>query len=117
MSDLSLFLDESGSDNLRDTYYILALVVHDQADALADNIVRYEFALREKGLPDVPFHATPLLNGHDAYEGMGLAERKRLLSAFRLPPSASSSGTSPCATVSSCSGRGSTRPSLASRRR
>lgn len=84
MSDLSLFLDESGSDNLRDTYYILALVVHDQADALADNIVRYEFALREKGLPDVPFHATPLLNGHDAYEGMGLAERKRLLSAVRV---------------------------------
>ena len=84
MSDLSLFLDESGSDNLRDTYYILALVVHDQADALADNIVRYELALREKGLPDVPFRATPLLNGHDAYEGMDLAERKRLLSAFRV---------------------------------
>lgn len=84
MSELSLFLDESGSDNLRDTYYILALVLHDQADALADNIVRYELALRDKGLPDVPFHATPLLNGHDAYEGMDLAERKRLLSAFRV---------------------------------
>lgn len=84
MSDLSLFLDESGSDNLRDTYYILALVLHDQADALADNIVRYELALSDKGLPDVPFHATPLLNGHDAYEGMDLAERKRLLSAFRV---------------------------------
>lgn len=84
MSDLSLFLDESGSDNLRDTYYILALVVHDQADAPANNIVRYELALRDKGLPDVPFHATPLLNGHDAYEGMDLAERKRLFSAFRV---------------------------------
>ncbi|MCR8907600.1 DUF3800 domain-containing protein [Thermophilibacter sp. ET337] len=84
MSDLSLFLDESGSDNLRDTCYILALVVHDQADALADNIVRYELALREKGLPDVPLHATPLLSGHDAYEEMDLAERKRLLSAFRV---------------------------------
>lgn len=86
MSDLSLFLDDPDArdDNLRDTYYILALVVHDQADALADNIVRYELALREKGLPDVPFHATPLLNGHDAYEGMDLAERKRLLSAFRV---------------------------------
>ena len=86
MSDLSLFLDDPDArdDNLRDTYYILALVLHDQADALADNIVRYELALRDKGLPDVPFHATPLLNGHDAYEGMDLAERKRLLSAFRV---------------------------------
>ena len=59
-------------------------MVHDQADALADNIGRYELALREKGLPDVPFHSTPLLNGHDAYEGMDVAERKRLLSAFRV---------------------------------
>ena len=86
MSDLSLFLDDPDArdDNLRDTYYILALVLHDQADALADNIVRYELTLRDKGLPDVPFHATPLLNGHDAYEGMDLAERKRLLSAFRV---------------------------------
>ena len=86
MSDLSLFLDDPDArdDNLRDTYYILALVLHDQADALADNIVRYELTLCDKGLPDVPFHATPLLNGHDAYEGMDLAERKRLLSAFRV---------------------------------
>ena len=59
MSDLSLFLNESGSDNFRDTYYILALVVHGQADALADNIDSYELALREKGLPDIPLHTTP----------------------------------------------------------
>ena len=32
----------------------------------------------------MPFHASPLLNGHDDYEGMELADRKRLLSAFRV---------------------------------
>lgn len=84
MSELSLFFDESGSDNLRDTYCILALVVHEQSDDLGENISRYQAALREKGLPDVPFHATPLLSGHDAYEGMDIAERKRLFSAFRV---------------------------------
>ena len=34
MSDLSLFLDESGSDNLRNTHYILALAMHNQSDNL-----------------------------------------------------------------------------------
>lgn len=84
MSELSLFLDESGSDNLRDTYYILALVVHEQSDDLAESISRYQGSLREKGLSDIPFHATPLLSGHDAYAGMDIAERKRLFSAFRV---------------------------------
>ncbi len=84
MSDVSLFLDESGSDGLRETYYILALVIHDQSDLLDDDLARYESALSQKGLPDIPFHATPLLNGHGDYEGMGLAERKRLFSTFRV---------------------------------
>lgn len=84
MSELSLFLDESGSDNLRDTYYILSLVVHEQSDDLGESIGRYQKSLREKGLPDIPFHATPLLNGHDAYEGMDVATRKGLFSAFRV---------------------------------
>lgn len=84
MSELSLFLDETGSDNLRDTYCTLALVVHEQSDDLAESIARYQGSLREKGLPDTPFHATPLLSGHDAYAGMDIAERKRLFSAFRV---------------------------------
>lgn len=46
--------------------------------------------MADYGLPDVPFHAGPLLTGHDAYEGMSLSERKRLLGLFvimtrRLP--------------------------------
>ena len=84
MSELSLFLDESGSDNLHDTYYILALVVHEQSEDLTEGIERYQAALRQKELPDIPFHATPLLSGHDAYEGMDVATRKKLLSAFRV---------------------------------
>ena len=73
-----------GGDNLRDAYYILALVLHEQSDDLAESIARYQGSLREKGLSDIPFHATPLLSGHDAYEGMDIAERKRLFSAFRV---------------------------------
>jgi hypothetical protein len=59
-------------------------VVHDQADVLDKDIDTYCASLRAKGLPDIPFHATPLLNGHDAYKSMDLATRKRLLSSFRV---------------------------------
>ena len=31
-----------------------------------------------------PFHASPLLNGHDDYKNMDPADRKRLLSSFRV---------------------------------
>lgn len=84
MREASIFLDESGSDGLRDRHYILAIVVHDQADDIQHNIRLYEQALREKGLPDIPFHASPLLNGHGAYDGLDLQSRKKLLSAFRV---------------------------------
>lgn len=84
MSELSLFLDESGSDNLRDAYYILALVVHGQSGDFGENIARYQAALREKGLSDIPFRVMLLLSGHDAYEGMDIAERKQPFSALRV---------------------------------
>lgn len=84
MRELSVFIDESGSDGLRDKYYLVTLVLHEQDDDISEGIKLYEQSLAEKGLPDVPFHASPLLNGHDDYEGMALAERKRLLSAFRV---------------------------------
>ena len=58
--------------------------MHDQSDALDGDIAKYQASLLQKILPDIPFHATPLLNGHDDYEGMDIADRKRLLSTFRV---------------------------------
>lgn len=84
MKEISCFVDESGSDNLRDRYYLVALVLHDQSDLLANEIGRYEQSLRDKGLSDIPLHAGPLMTGHEDYEGMGIADRKRLLSSFRV---------------------------------
>ena len=82
--ELSLFLDESGSDGLDATYYLLTVVMHDQADSLMEHIDSYERSLRQKGLGDIPFHASPLMNGHDAYEHMDIAVRKKLFSSFRV---------------------------------
>ena len=75
---------ESGSDNLRDEHYLLALVLHEQSDPITHEIERYEQSLRDKGLPDIPLYSGPLLTGHEDYEGMPLAGRRRLLSSFRV---------------------------------
>ena len=41
-------------------------------------------SLAEKGLLDIPFRVSPLLNGHDDYENMDPVDRRRLLSSFRV---------------------------------
>ena len=38
MRELSIFVDESGSDGLSDRYYLLTVVMHDQSDSIADSI-------------------------------------------------------------------------------
>lgn len=84
LKEISCFVDESGSDNLRDRYYLVALVLHEQSESFAHELSRYEQSLRDRGLPDIPLHAGPLMTGHEGYEGMDLADRKRLLSSFRV---------------------------------
>lgn len=59
-------------------------MLHEQDEDVSESICLYERSLAEKGLPDIPFHASPLLNGHDGYENMEPADRKRLLSSFRV---------------------------------
>ena len=54
MRELSIFVDESGSDGLSDRYYLLTVVMHDQSDSIAESIKAYEDALRAKGLPNIP---------------------------------------------------------------
>ena len=84
LCELSLFIDESGSDDLRNRYYLLTLVLHEQGEDVFKSIHLYERSLAEKGLPDIPFCASPLLNGQDGYENMGLIDRRCLLSSFRV---------------------------------
>lgn len=48
MRELSIFVDESGSDGLSDRHYLLTVVMHDQSESIADSIAAYEGALRAK---------------------------------------------------------------------
>lgn len=80
--ELSIFADESGDRGGVARHYLLSLVFHDQSDNISSQIEAYEGMLRDSGLPDVPFHSEPLLNGHKAYEGLTVEQRKKMLSAF-----------------------------------
>ena len=84
MRELSIFVDESGSDGLSDRHYLLTVVMHDQSEDITNSIEAYEGALRAKGLPDIPFHASLLMNGKDLYSGLDLKTRKMLLGSFRV---------------------------------
>lgn len=84
MRELSIFVDESGADGLDSNYYLLTLVLHEQDRPIDSAVEPYERALGDKRLPNIPFHMSPLLNGHDEYEGMSSSSRASLLSSFML---------------------------------
>ena len=60
------------------------MVMHDQTSDIAEKLSRYEDSPLRSGLPDIPFHPEPLLNGHEPYEGMPLASRKKLLYSYNV---------------------------------
>ena len=82
MSELSVFVDESGEWGKLSEYYLITLVFHGQSEPIAEHIGKYERHLADSGLPDIPFHAGTLFNGHDDYENVPFANRKRLFFAF-----------------------------------
>ena len=82
--DLSIFVDESGDPGSESKYYLVTLVFHNQDYPLPKYERQYFDTLRNRGLRDIPFHMSPLMNGHDDYEHMDLMVRKFYLSAFRI---------------------------------
>ena len=82
MRELSIFVDESGSQGGHSRYCLVTLLMHDQDDSIAENIASYEECLRNADLPNLPLHASPLMNGNDDYEGMDMEDRKKMLGAF-----------------------------------
>lgn len=82
--DLSIFVDESGDPGTESKYYLVTLVFHDQKYPLPRYEKQYSETLKNKNLEDIPFHMSPLMNGHDGYEYMDLEVRKHYLGSFRI---------------------------------
>ena len=83
MTELSIFIDESGDAGPVSRYYIVTLVFHEQAIELNANIAAYERNVKDCELDIMPFHFGPLLTGHDDYQWVNIRNRKKQLSLFR----------------------------------
>lgn len=82
MSELSVFVDESGNLGPDSKYYILSLVFHDQANDISGEMIRYEQLLRDRGLQSRQFHLVPLTHGNGSFANEGIEERTRYLFSF-----------------------------------
>ena len=68
MNELDAMVDESGRWGKLSKYHPITLMFRDQSKPVNPHIERYEQHLADVSLPDIPFHAGPLFNGHDDYE-------------------------------------------------
>ena len=84
MKELSVFVDESGDKSMQARYFLVSVVLHDQANKIAEKINAYEQSLAMADLPNIPFHSEPLLNGHEGYAALSLSQRKKLLYSFNV---------------------------------
>lgn len=82
MRELSIFVDESGDVGTNSEYYLVALVIHDQGDDITPCIDTYVQTLAACDLEDIPFHCTPIMRGHDAYENLETGTRKSMFARF-----------------------------------
>lgn len=84
MRELSIFADESGDKSVQTRYFLLTVVIHDQADGIAEKVLSYERSLALANLPNIPFHSEPLLNGRAGYRSLDIVQRKKLLYSFNI---------------------------------
>lgn len=79
---LNLHVDESGTQDLAEGLYLVAVVLHEHDADITAPIRAYEERLSLSCLPDVPFHGKDLLHGNEGYRQVPVGDRKRLLTRF-----------------------------------
>ena len=85
MSSAEIFIDESGDFGQFDKncpYYIVTLVRHDSDAPVITHIGDLEYRLAMLGFKDLPIHTSPAIRGEDAYYGIDLKTRRKILSCF-----------------------------------
>ncbi len=82
MSELSIFIDESGDFGESagaSPYYIVTFVFHDQAVDISLNIDRLEKQLSDCGFADEYIHTHPIIRKEEPYQNLSVDERRRIL--------------------------------------
>lgn len=84
MNELSVFIDESGDTGSGSDYYLLTLVLHNQAVDIEPSITRYLREMQNATLETETFHFTPLIRGHAPFDAVDFKTRKKRFAIFRV---------------------------------
>lgn len=82
MSELSIFIDESGDFGVYDyksPYYIVSMVFHDQSIDITEDIDKLEKQLSMIGYPNHCIHVGPIVRMEGKYKEIDYLERRRIL--------------------------------------
>ena len=82
MSELSIFIDESGDFGAYDyksPYYIVSMVFHDQSIDITEDIDKLEKQLSMIGYPNHCIHVGPIVRMEGKYKEIDYLERRRIL--------------------------------------
>jgi hypothetical protein len=81
MSAVSVFIDESGdfgTYSSKTPFYLIALVFHDQAVDITEDIERLDEAVRHYDTPDHAIHTGPLVRQENEYRHIDIKVRQRI---------------------------------------
>ena len=79
MSELSIFIDESGDVGSNSRFYLVALVLHDQSVDISSQLSRLEQTLRNLDFSsEQALHTGPMVRKEDEYQSMALEKRRKL---------------------------------------
>lgn len=83
MSELSIFVDESGDFGTYEPhapFYLFTLVFHNQDNSIAEQIKHLENSLADLGLDSKHcFHAGPIIRREEDYQNFSISERRKCL--------------------------------------
>lgn len=79
---LNLHIDETGSQDISENIYLIAVVLHEHTIDIESQITKYERRLADSNLANIPFHGKDLLHGNEKYKMVSVGDRKRLLTQF-----------------------------------
>ncbi|MDR2355836.1 MAG: DUF3800 domain-containing protein [Clostridiales Family XIII bacterium] len=82
---LSVFIDESGDlgpYRSHSPYYLVAMLFHDQEDAVDDAITALDERVKNAGFEPHAIHTGPIVRREERYRGNTMDERKKLLGAL-----------------------------------
>ncbi len=82
MSELSIFIDESGDFgkyDYRSPYYIITMVFHDQKVNLKNELMYLESSLTDLGFSNHCVHAGPIIRNEEEYQQVSIDTRRKIL--------------------------------------